>query len=227
MPDFASMVRERLSGTQLGDEVREDVVREIAGHMESSFEGALQRGMSPEAAKVLAVLGVQDWEKSGRAVRNAKEDLMNERLRRMWVPGVCVSVLNFAAINVVMRTVRPSIVPFHGTFLALSVWWWAIYVACGALGSGWCKRIGGTPRERLVVALFPAMMTAVLLTMAFVMAIFVDRQVMLSTKVIGITAFWIWAVMIPAVFLLIGAGPFLREKATFVDAKPKGIATTA
>jgi hypothetical protein len=61
MPDWEALVRERLSGIALESEQRSEVIAELAGHLEESFEQLRRQGMPEEAAVDRIISQVENW----------------------------------------------------------------------------------------------------------------------------------------------------------------------
>jgi hypothetical protein len=95
MPDWRELVRQRLSGLALDAAEKEEVHAELAAHLEESYESLLREGMpEPEAIeRALSLAG--DWQDLRRRIQTArtKENIMNNRVRRFWLPSLLTFVL--------------------------------------------------------------------------------------------------------------------------------------
>ncbi len=70
------MVREKLEGSGLSRAHSEEVIRELAAHLEEAYEGARSRGLTDAAAVQLAWQEVKDW-------RSLVEENLIEQKRRI------------------------------------------------------------------------------------------------------------------------------------------------
>jgi hypothetical protein len=144
---------------------------------------------------------------------------LSHRTKSLWLPGfisLAVATLFLFAEEFVL-TRDPSFdmadLSLHPQHVAsgLPLWlygaWLVAQVLCGALGAFFSRRGGGSIVARIVAGAFPALMMLVVL--ALVIPIGVVFYVLSHPSVIALVML-IWAGG-PAVALLIGALPFLRE----------------
>ena len=89
MPDWEALVGEQLAGVSLEPEERREVIAELAGHLEETFEQLRRQGLSEEAAAERALSQVKDWQSLRRKIQKArmKEDVMTDRVKQVWLPG--------------------------------------------------------------------------------------------------------------------------------------------
>jgi hypothetical protein len=87
MPDWKQLVRERLSQLNLPPGAKEDVIAELAAHLEDS--AVLDRQMSESENCALVQI---HWHKLERAIERAKckEDPMNHRTKTILLPAIAV-----------------------------------------------------------------------------------------------------------------------------------------
>ena len=90
MPDWEKLVSERLAQLALGERERHEVVAELAGHLEETYEASRQRGASDDEAIRCALLQVDNWNRLQREIYVArkKENVMNARTSRFWIPSL-------------------------------------------------------------------------------------------------------------------------------------------
>jgi len=74
MPDWRKLVRKRLSSAELPDGKREDVVTELATHLDETHEHALSKGLTRSAAIKLALQEVADWRVLAAAIDAARSE---------------------------------------------------------------------------------------------------------------------------------------------------------
>jgi hypothetical protein len=95
MPDWKKIVRENLQSRGLPPAHRDDVIRELAAHLEECYALARSEGLADEAAVEHTLQQVQDWPALAEDIRRAKplEDEMNHRTKTVWLPGIATSFL--------------------------------------------------------------------------------------------------------------------------------------
>ena len=152
-----------------------------------------------------------------------EEALMNQRTRSVWVPGfvsLTAAVLFMFAEEIVLLHDSSfyftdlSLRPGH-LISGLPFWfylgWLLALVLCGALGAFLSRRGGGTRFARVVAGAFPAIvmfgLCAVVIPLS---ALFEHKTYVLDHPSLVALGILIWAGG-PAVALMVGAAPFLRE----------------
>lgn len=153
----------------------------------------------------------------------SEADRLNLRTRSLWLPGfvalTAASLLMFAEEIVLVHDpsfyfTDISLRPGH-LISGLPRWFyfgWLIgQVLCGALGAFLSRRGGGTRAARMVAGAFPALVMFLLCGLAIPVSAFFEHNTFAlshpSRLALGIL---IWAA-VPAVALLLGAAPFLRQ----------------
>jgi hypothetical protein len=93
--NWVETVRRRMAGA-LPPSAREDVIAELAAHLEEAYNEARRRGLSEPGAFHMALNHVTDWDTLANDICRAKsrEDSMNQRTKALWLPGI---VILFAA----------------------------------------------------------------------------------------------------------------------------------
>ena len=153
----------------------------------------------------------------------SEEALMNPRTRSIWLPGfvtlTAASLFLFAEELVLTHdpsfyltdlSLRPQHI-VSGLPLWLYGTWLAAQILCGALGAFLSRRGGGSMAARVVAGAFPALMMFLLFALVIPISVVFERNTyVLSHPSVIALGMLIWAGG-PAVALLIGAAPFLRE----------------
>jgi hypothetical protein len=95
MPNWQKLVRAQLDDSGLPRAHRDDVIRELAAHLEESHAQARSEGLADEAAVEHTLQQVQDWPALAEEIRSAKpqEDDMNHRTKTVWLPGIATLFL--------------------------------------------------------------------------------------------------------------------------------------
>ena len=207
MPDWKQLVRKQMATLELPPDTKEDVIAELALHLEELSENARASGLTNSDATSLALKEVQNWRVLSAEISRArsKEQLMNFRTKSLWLPamagilgaGIAVTVLHWI-------DVRPLHLWTGSTHLFFYWPWLAATPAIGALGAFLSRRAGGQVGSRLLAGLAPALLVFVgsLMTGPIEpMTSYTDYYFYCATN---------W-VLLPGLLLLLGTLPFLQE----------------
>src|SRR6266446_8064589 len=89
--DWEELVRAKLAGLSIEPREKREVIEELAGHLEESFESLRTNGLPEQAAMQQTLAQVADWQDLRRRIqiaRTMKENMMNDRVRQLWLPGL-------------------------------------------------------------------------------------------------------------------------------------------
>ena len=142
---------------------------------------------------------------------------MKDRLRKIWLPALGTGFIAYAAQSIIAHLVAwPRVVRFSDSYLVYTWQWLLVLLITGALGAFWSRMMGGSIRDRVIVALAPSEILG-----AFVIALLpldltvewvVGRQVPYAlTHPMIVIAMLTWMVVLPAVPSILGAAWFLRQ----------------
>ncbi|HKF02067.1 MAG TPA: permease prefix domain 1-containing protein [Candidatus Sulfotelmatobacter sp.] len=218
MLDWKKLVRKRLSTQDLPHGTRDDIVAELAIHLDETYEHALSKGLTRGAAIKIALQEVGDWRVLATEIDSArcKEGPMNHRTKSFWLPvlitllgaSVSLEATQFAGL-------QPQLV-WVGNMGVTFYWpWLASLPIFGAAGAYLTRRAAGQTSMRLAACLSPAlvMLVAMFLLLPWVLAGFhLFRLMLFGLGLIN----WVG---IPAAALLLGALPFLRGSRLTVEMK--------
>lgn len=222
MSEMRAYVREQLRGLRLAEYEREDVIAEIADHMEMLMAEYRSEGLNEDTAHRRALSHFGDPRRLLKGIERVKENGMKERFHRMWLPAFTVGFLAYLSGWLIARFIaHPRTIEVLGNYYPY-YWNWLVLVATiAAIGAWWSRARGGSVRERIVVALAPAeimaSVIAVLLPFSVVVQLWVDHSLpnfVTHPMVFFVGVVWMLHCAIPA---LIGAAPFLFDRAS--DAK--------
>lgn len=92
MPDWRQIAQEKLTASDLTPAQRDQVVRELASHLEECYEQALSAGHEEQAACAYALEEVPDWNALGADISRATQEshFMNHRTKTVWLPGIAI-----------------------------------------------------------------------------------------------------------------------------------------
>jgi hypothetical protein len=171
--DWNALVRERLGSVGAAHEQQvecDEVVAELAGHLEDSYEASRGEGVCESEAVARAFDEVADWPALARSIHRAKRGpgdtyKMNGRSRQLWLPGLAsltagnllLMALSYAIQDPRLLAER-STAWFPGLALMVAYMpWIAAQPLVGALGAWLSRRAGGGRVTRLCAGLFPSL----------------------------------------------------------------------
>jgi hypothetical protein len=215
MPDWETLVGEQFAAISLEPEERREVIAELAGHLEETFEQLRRQGLSEEAAAERALLQVRNWQSLRRKILKArmKEDVMTDRVKQVWLPGFLTLFLSMMLLMAIQFFgPKPLIVSTSGwrtmaPVAVIYVPWLVSLVLIGAMGAYLAGRAGASPRAALLSILFPVLPYSIFSVIWIPVSLILDDRIghntMRSALLIGFVA---WVVL-PAVALLAGGLP--------------------
>lgn len=212
MPDWKELVRERMSDLNLPADTKEEVIAELAAHLEETCEEARSHNLDEPAAINLALQEVADWHALAADIHRAEsqENQMNHRTKSLWLPAL-LTLLSASVSLMATQSLglQPRLVWIHGMGITLYWPWLAGLPLCGAVGAHLSQRAHGPLRARLVAGLSPALIMLIVMLFILPWGLALDGLHFLTLVSFGLgIANW---VALPALALLVGAAPFLRE----------------
>lgn len=133
MPDWQTIVLRKLGRVRLSPPTRQEVIEELAAHMEDSYEAELSRGAKVAAAEIATLNAAGDWSHLRRAISGTREDYMS-RSRTLWLPGLASLVIGMVVQASLARFgPRPAVWMFSNTALIIQ-WWWIVTLPFAARG---------------------------------------------------------------------------------------------
>ena len=142
---------------------------------------------------------------------------MNTRVRQLWAPVLFTGLISVAVQFVALRV--PQLPPWvfftrNGVSIVLAPLWMLALPFIGALGAWLSLRAGGNTRDRLLAALGSAWLNAGILTIGGSLLMIIERHFSLSIKLTAYIGYMIVSCLIPALFLALGALPWLGRRTT-------------
>ncbi len=215
MPDWDGLLREKLVGLSLAAGERREVIAELAGHLEETFEELRQQGLTQEAATERALSEVKDWRSLRRKIQNArrKEEVMTDRVKQVWLPGFLTLFLSLMLLMAIQFFgPQPVIVSTTGWRMTapvavIYVPWLLSLLLIGAIGAYLAGRAGASPRAALLSILFPVLPYSVFFVIWIPVSLILDDHIghntMRSALLMGLVG---WVVL-PGAALLAGGLP--------------------
>ena len=207
MHDWRRYVRQGFTESAQRHGVDEQVVEELAGHLDDYFTALRLRGVPEAEAMRQVAIRAGDWEELRRGVLKAgREESMNDRVRQLWIPALVTLTLANVVLALLLRAHVPLAFVPAGSYASLCLYvpWILMLPLVGATGSFLARRGAAEGWKVYFVGLFPAVVLGglFLLVLGFV-SIFdrnTARHIALSGVLLGVTG---WVVL-PAIALLIG-----------------------
>jgi hypothetical protein len=222
MHDWMKLVQERLGAMGTTETQQSEIVAELASYLEDSFEDHRAQGVCESEAIELALKELADGRRLGRRIRKAKEDVMNERTRKFWLPALASVAAACALVAVTAQlSYKPHIILLRSN-LAMMVYpvWVLGQPLISALGAYCSRRAGGNRLTRLAAGLFPSIvMFAVISIVTLAQGLSLGRGEFGRIDFTMLARALMVVIVIPSAAMLIGAAPFLRDSKTQVLAR--------
>src|SRR5438552_15488269 len=163
MLNWQKLVRQRLSGLALDGPEKNEVHAELAAQLEESYESLRTKGLPEQAAMQQTLAQVADWQDLCRKIqiaRTVKENLMNDRVRQLWLPGLLTFMLSTGTLALLqIFGPKPWVVALRGVLPVglMYVPWLLSLPLVGAMGAFLSYRAGGSRRAIFFSIVFPVM----------------------------------------------------------------------
>jgi hypothetical protein len=227
MPEWKRIVRENLN-LGLGAQQREEVVGEVASHLEDLHDHLRAHGLSECEASRLALEEVGDWKGLGRKIEHAKreEDEMNSRTKTLWLPGLMAFAASSILLMILQRVTmaRPALLATleHAIPLRPTLWWknqsdviylcwWVLLPLCGGAGAYLSRRAGGTRLACAAASVFPSIVTLCIFTFIIPISLVIDKNSYVVRHPLYFMLAMVNWIMVPGLALILGALPFLQR----------------
>jgi hypothetical protein len=213
-PDWSDLVRERLERRplHLPPHAQEEVIAELAAHLEEVSQNARANGLTDSAATALALQEVQNWRVLSAQISRArsKEEIMNHRTKTLWLPALATFLGTSLSLMLCQFSgLRPRIL-WVGGYSIWFYWPWLLTLPLlGAAGAHLSLRAHGHVATRIAASLSPALIMLTVLLLILPWGFIIDGFHFF--QLVGFGILLISWVALPALALLLGAAPFLRE----------------
>jgi hypothetical protein len=209
MPDWQSLIGDRLAELALEPNERVEVIEELGAHLDELFADLLRRGFAQEDAAQLCLDEVKDWRSLSRKIQNArrKENMISNRVTQLWLPGLLTFALSmgFLAVAQIFGP-KPWILTWGHAQLFYIPWLFSLPFV-GAAGAYLSHRAGGSRRAILFSIVFPVLpfLAAMLLVLPFSLLFnhFIAHN-MIPLAILMALVGWVLG---PGVALLVGGLP--------------------
>jgi hypothetical protein len=210
MHDWRHRVRKHLEACDLPSATRDDVITELAAHLEETYADARSQGLTEAAAIDMTMQEVKSWAVLSKKIRRAKskEGSMNARTKNLWLPALASLLGASLAMTLLQRVgFRPGLLRAGPAQVAFYWPWMLALPLFGALGAHLSRRAGGAVWTRVTAALAPVLWL-------FLLTILVEPLELASKGPSQLIYFGYGMaeyVAIPGLILLMGAAPFLCQ----------------
>ncbi|OLC90319.1 MAG: hypothetical protein DMG35_10900 [Acidobacteria bacterium] len=219
MPDWQKLVRQQLSGLALDSTEREEIHTELAAHLEETYEALLREGLPESSAIQRALSQAGDWQDLRRRIQTArtKENIMNDRVRQLWLPGFLTFLLSacLLALNQIFGPKPWALMKVGQLPMVLFFIPWLLSLpVVGAMGAFLSHRAGGSRRAVLTSTVFPVLPFLASIVVVFPVSLIFDRFISHNTAPISLVMALLGWVLAPGVALLAGglAAQFLLSR---------------
>ena len=216
MPDWKQIVRERMSSPNSPLNLKEDVIAELAAHLEEICEEARLCNLDEPAAINRALQEVDDWRVLAASIRRAKseEDSVNDRTKSLWLPAMANLIVAPGLLMIIQKlAVQPRVLWIGDMALVLYLPWLVTLPLFGGLGAFLAKRAHARFVHRLIVGLSPALAVLGAFALVLPVSLVIDRQALRHFPFAYFVLTICNWVVLPAFALLLGTLPFLGELA--------------
>jgi len=218
VPDWCEIARQGLGPLPFEANRGDEIILELAHHLEDLYSDAVRHGKSEAEAVQSALSAAADWDELRREIQLAgkEEDVMNYRVKTLWLPGAFTIGLSGIVLRLFQIRSAPSPNVFWAQMgsTALVVYWrWlACLLVIGALGAFWSRRAGGRMVERALAASLPALAMVCLPLLGFPLVLVSDLIHHESFPFVPMAIMLLGWGVLPGAALLVGALPFLRGR---------------
>jgi hypothetical protein len=211
MRDWKTLVEQRLAGLALERQEKDEVIAELAGHLEEACDGLLRQGISEEEAvrRTLAHAGSWNDLKHKILVSKRKEQIMEQRVRQLWIPGFLSLILSMLFLVILQKQGLQAHIVWSGpnAILLYPAWLMSLPIF-GALSGFVSSRAGGSRRTALLASVFPSIALTAAFLLMFPIGLTIQgitgRKVDFSQVANVILRDGIGWIVLPAAALLVG-----------------------
>jgi hypothetical protein len=165
MLDWEALVRRRLAGLRLDAAEKEEVHRELAAHLEQTYDRLRGEGLSEKDAFRDTMSQVKDGRRLrvGICFARTKEKPVTLRTKRLWLPSLVTLLVSMVMLPMLESLGLKAQFLFltgpHDRTYVFTVYtvWLVMLPFVGALGAYLSRRAGGTHSEMIISGIFPAL----------------------------------------------------------------------
>lgn len=216
MPDWRKVVEGRMTNLQLPAEIREEVLDEVANHLEDRYDRLLSSGVNEGEADRRTLECIENWNTLQTGILQERGGIMSTFGKQFTLPSALALGVAMISLALEMRFgPRPAVwfLSYPGAFVIYKIWPVALLLTGGF--SAWVSMRAGAGRgRRLLAASSPALYMMGVMFLVVVTVVSMNLIGRLPSQPIYSRAFLValanW-VAVPMIALLLGALPFLQE----------------
>jgi hypothetical protein len=214
MPDWKSLIEQRLGKLKLTKSQREEVVNELAAHLEDLSEDENARDVREIESIVATHYESTDWPNLARKIHKSKRDnfALNSRSRAFWFPAL----VTLTAIQIFWTILISN--SFHPLSSPATVPRPALFLAAlplfGAIGAYLSRRGGGNRIARIAAGIFPSLVIFAVMAVIFFASFVTGRAPFAGYQHLRGWILLLTSALVPTLALLVGTLPFLRAAQT-------------
>ena len=212
MPDWNNLIRERLGSLKLPPAVRNEVIEELAAHLEDVYEGYIAAGIGPSEATRLALSEVDSRRPLAREIERSKqESVMNDRTKQLWIPALIslgASMIWLMVIAIIADKLHLEWKYANVAFLPYAIWIISLPLI-GAVTGRLSYRAGSSRSVRFMAVAFPSLVMLVL-WLGIVVSL-LARKTPQTIHAMGLGIGLLAWVVVPGIALLLGTLPLFKH----------------
>ena len=214
MPDWNRLIAERMGTLALSPEMRQEVIAELATHLEDVYQNCRARGVNESQAIEIALGQAADWQELACEISTAKneEGGMNDRSKQFWLPSLVTLTASMLWLMLLQRVSwNPTSSSFHGGPPLMPYLIWLITLPVfGACAAYLSRRAGGSRRARIAAGLSPSIAMLAVLAFALLTGILIEKNPFIWKHPGYVALGFLPWVIFPAFALALGVLPFLN-----------------
>ncbi|HKF52878.1 MAG TPA: hypothetical protein VKB26_11240 [Candidatus Acidoferrales bacterium] len=159
MRDWEREAQRRLENTNFPAAGRDEVARELADYLEEVSSDAQHRGLKESVSEDRAFTELhEDPHLGANLFRVCQEGNMNDRTKRLWLPGFCILLMTEAVLYSVQLGRFDYLLWLgqgHRWRIAINLPWLCALPVLGAVAAYWSRRNGAGRDVQVAAGLFP------------------------------------------------------------------------
>ena len=207
------LVRELLGDLGIAPLLEEEVVAELAGHLEDVRVTSLRSGRPEAEAVAKALEEVPNWVALNQEISAAKGGPMRERTMQLWLPGLAMLISSAVLQMLLLKMIPPTSWVQPKVPLLIGGSWLLVYLAIGALGANWSRQAGGDIITRFLAGIFPvALHLAIFISVLIAMSL---QDIPRSPEYLQVSfqlKVFVSFVVLPGIAHAAGTLPFLSNR---------------
>ncbi|HTZ49139.1 MAG TPA: permease prefix domain 1-containing protein [Verrucomicrobiae bacterium] len=209
MRDWRAYVEGRLGALRMERVAADEVVRELAGHLEECYEALRAQGVSEEEAFSRTCAEAGNWADLRRGVILAKEGRMSDRVKQIWIPSLVTLFVGWGVLALMIWQRMEPILwhpgnPRSSMYMVIYWPWLVMLPAVGAIGAYLSRQARACGWQVYLAGLFPAFAIACVLLVVFPWGLFIETHEGHEFSWFGLVLMTLNWVILPGIALLAG-----------------------